>query len=176
MNRVKLVIMFSILALIGCKSPIKQNEQIMEHPEQISDKLEPKVTGIGGIFFFADNPEETKNWYKKNLGIETNDHGAVFEFRNTNQPDEINYLIWSPFEKGSDYFVPSKKEFMINYRVQNIEALVERLKINGVEILNEIETYEYGKFVHILDLEGNKIELWEPIDSILTEIGDKTNK
>jgi predicted enzyme related to lactoylglutathione lyase len=122
-----------------------------------------KVTGIGGIFFFSENPNETKDWYAKNLGIEVDDWGSTFKFRNINQPEEINYLQWSPFEKGSDYFAPSKKEFMINYRVQNIEGLVNKLKENGVTILDNIETYDYGKFVHIMDAEGNKIELWEQI-------------
>lgn len=141
-----------------------------------SSNLEPKVTGIGGIFFFSDNPEKTKNWYAENLGLAVNEWGSNFETRNANRPEEINYLQWSPFKKDSDYFDPSKKEFMINYRVQNIEGLVEKLKENGVTIVDSIETYEYGKFVHIMDAEGNKIELWEPIDSVFTEMNLKTTK
>jgi predicted enzyme related to lactoylglutathione lyase len=136
----------------------------------------PKVVGIGGIFFFSDNPEETKEWYTKNLGLETNEWGSSFEFRNANRPDEINYLQWSPFKKGSEYFAPSKKEYMINYRVQNMEALVEKLKANGVTILDAIETFDYGKFVHIMDSEGNKLELWEPIDIVFTNMDEKTTK
>jgi predicted enzyme related to lactoylglutathione lyase len=123
----------------------------------------PKVTGIGGIFFFSDNPQETREWYAKNLGLEVNEWGSTFESRNIGKPDEINALQWSPFKKGSEYFAPSKKEFMINYRVQNIEGLVNKLKENGVTILDSIATYDYGKFVHIMDTEGNKIELWEAI-------------
>ena len=123
----------------------------------------PKVTGIGGIFFFSDNQQETKDWYAKNLGLEINDWGSCsFEFREVNNPEEIGSLQWCPFEKGSEYFAPSKKEFMINYRVQNIEGLVTKLKENGVTILDDIMSYDYGKFVHIMDTEGNKIELWEP--------------
>lgn len=128
----------------------------------------PKVTGIGGIFFFSDNPKEAREWYAKNLGLDTNDYGSTFEFRNLHKPDEVNVLQWSPFKSGSAYFAPSKKEFMINYRVQNIEGLVAQLKANGVTIVDEIETFEYGKFIHIMDAEGNKIELWEPIDSVFT--------
>ncbi len=124
---------------------------------------EPKVTGIGGIFFFAANPKETREWYAKNLGVEVTDWGSTFETRNVNKPEEINQLQWTPFKNGSDYFAPSKKEFMINYRVQNIEALVEKLRANGVTILDDLETFEYGKFIHTLDDEGNKIELWESI-------------
>jgi predicted enzyme related to lactoylglutathione lyase len=136
----------------------------------------PKVTGIGGIFFFSENTEKTKEWYAKNLGLEVNQWGSSFEFRNAHRPDEINYLQWSPFKKGSEYFNPSKKEFMINYRVQNIEGLVNKLKENGVTVLDSIESYDYGKFVHIMDDEGNKIELWEPVDHVFTSMGGKTTK
>jgi predicted enzyme related to lactoylglutathione lyase len=122
----------------------------------------PKVTGIGGIFFFTEDPKETRDWYAKNLGLEVNDWGSTFESRNIANPEEINSLQWSPFKNGSEYFEPSKKEFMINYRVQHIEKLVENLKANNVTILDEIASYDYGKFVHILDSDGNKIELWEP--------------
>ena len=124
----------------------------------------PKLIGIGGIFFFSDNPKETKDWYAKNLGLEINDWGSSsFESRDINRPDEINSLQWVPFQKGDEYFSPSQKDFMINYRVQNIEGLVNNLKGNGVTILDSIATYDYGKFVHIMDAEGNKIELWEPV-------------
>lgn len=140
-----------------------------------SDKT-PKVTGIGGIFFFSDQPEKTKEWYSKNLGLEVNEWGSSFEFRNAHRPDEINYLQWSPFKQGSEYFAPSEKEFMINYRVQNIEGLVDKLQADGVTILDSIESFEYGKFVHIMDNDGNKIELWEPVDRIFTEMGGKTTK
>jgi predicted enzyme related to lactoylglutathione lyase len=112
--------------------------------------------------------------YAKNLGLEVNQWGTSFESRNIDRPEEINYLQWSPFKKGSEYFAPSKKEFMVNYRVQNIEGLVANLKNNGVTVLDEIETFDYGKFVHIMDDEGNKIELWEPIDKVFTEMNDNS--
>ena len=140
------------------------------------DDLTPKVTGIGGIFFRSKNPKAAREWYGKNLGLAISDYGSPFEFRNANRPDEINYLNWSPFEENTDYFEPSEKEFMINYRVQNIEGLVENLKKNGVKVLDDIESYDYGKFVHIMDTEGNKIELWEPIDSVFTQMGGPTTK
>jgi len=126
-------------------------------------EITPKVTGIGGVFFFSDNPKETKEWYAKNLGFDVNEWGSVsFEYRDVDKPEEIIPLQWSPFKKGDEYFNPSKKDFMINYRVQNIEGLVSKLKENGVTILDEIAVYDYGKFVHVMDAEGNKIELWEP--------------
>lgn len=85
-------------------------------------------------------------------------------------------MQWSAFKSGHEYFAPSKREFMINYRVQHIEALIEKLKANGVTVVDSIETFEYGKFVHIMDPDGTKIELWEPVDSVLTELGGTTTK
>ncbi len=139
-------------------------------------KKTPKVTGIGGIFFRSKNPKEINEWYGKNLGLAVDDHGSAFEFRNANDPEEINYLRWGPFQDSTDYFEPSTKEFMVNYRVQNIEDLVNKLRENGVTIVDEITTYGYGKFVHIMDPEGTKIELWEPIDSFFTSLGGDTTK
>jgi len=87
------------------------------------------------------------------------EYGSPFEFRNANNPEEINYLQWSPFEKDTKYFDPSKKGFMINYRVDNLELLIEELKKTRLIICDEIKSFDYGKFVHILDPEGNKIEI-----------------
>ena len=128
-----------------------------------SNDKTPKVTGIGGVFFFSENQKETREWYAKNLGFDVNEWGSTFESRDFNNPDKINAVQWSPFKKGDEYFSPSKKDFMINYTVQNIEGLVNQLKENGVNVLDEIATYDYGKFVHITDADGNKIELWEPV-------------
>lgn len=170
----------TILALILCTACGTESNNTpadnTENKEPIMNDTTPKVTGIGGIFFRSKHPKKTREWYGENLGLEINEYGSNFEFRNANRPDEINYLNWGTFDENTKYFDPSEKEFMINYRVQNIEALVEKLKINGVTIVDTIETYDYGKFVHIMDLEGNKIELWEPIDSVLTKIGGATTK
>jgi predicted enzyme related to lactoylglutathione lyase len=137
----------------------------IDNTKSIEEKT-PKVTGIGGIFFFSDDVQKTKEWYTQNLGFEINEWGSSgFEFRSIDKPEEIGSLQWTPFKKGSEYFAPSKKEFMINYRVQNLEGLVKKLKENGVQILDYIESYDYGKFVHIMDTDGNKIELWEPVES-----------
>lgn len=133
-----------------------------------------KVTGIGGIFFKCQDPEKMRNWYSQNLGLVTNEYGSLFEFRNSDKKEEINYLQWSPFVETTKYFEPSKKEFMINYRVENLVQLVAELKKSGITVCDEIEEFEYGKFVHILDPEGNKIELWEPVDSVFTK--DYTGK
>jgi predicted enzyme related to lactoylglutathione lyase len=141
-----------------------------------SENQNGRVTGIGGIFFKSENPDSTKQWYYKNLGLAPNDYGSMFEFRESDSK-EIAYLQWSPFNSSTKYFEPSVKEFMINYRVVNIENLVEQLKANGVTIVDTIETYEYGKFVHIMDPEGNKIELWEPVDGPFQQLYEgKTTK
>ncbi|MEX6690828.1 VOC family protein [Danxiaibacter flavus] len=124
-----------------------------------------KVTGIGGIFFKCKDASKVREWYKTHLGLETNEYGANFEWRESDDSTKKGSTQWSPFAETSKYFEPSTKDFMINYRVENLEALVAQLKNEGVTILDNIETFEYGKFVHIVDLEGNKIELWEPGDS-----------
>jgi len=144
--------------------------------DQIKNDTTPRVTGIGGIFFFSKNPKETNEWYRKNLGLAIDQWGSPFEFRNANRPEEINYLRWSPFNEKSDYFKPSEKQFMINYRVNDMEGLVKKLRDNGVTIIDDIQEFEYGKFVHIMDNDGNKIELWEPVDSVFTAMGGETTK
>jgi predicted enzyme related to lactoylglutathione lyase len=128
-----------------------------------------KVTGIGGIFFKCEDAVKLREWYGKHLGLVTNEYGSLFEFRNAEKPDELNYLQWSTFTKESKYMEPSKKDFMINYRVENIEKLVEELKAAGIKVVDDIESYDYGKFVHLMDPEGNKIELWEPVDPVFTD-------
>lgn len=162
--------------------PAQQRNQILDSLKtwlakpkkftEMDNKDYKKVTGVGGVFFKSEDPAKLREWYKTNLGLVTNEYGSLFEFRSSDEPDNKAYLQWSPFPEKTKYFEPSEKQFMINYRVENIERLVEDLKKNGVTILDEIETYEYGKFVHILDSENNKIELWEPIDSVFTKLYD----
>ncbi len=133
-----------------------------------SGKPEPppmkKVTGIGGIFFKCKNPKKVKEWYAKNLGLQTDQYGTTFEWRTGADSTKKGYTQWSPFKETTKYFEPSTRDFMINYRVENLQALVEQLKADSVTVLDTIESFEYGKFVHILDIEGNKIELWQPDD------------
>ena len=166
-NRCKTILILSVvISLINCNPKTKDMADKKNQTAKLKSPIEttPKVTGIGGIFFYSENLEETQKWYEENLGIEMNDWGSSsFDSRDLNNPEQINSLQWKPFKKEDAYFSPSKKEFMINYQVQNIEGLVNKLKKNGVTILDSIETFDYGKFVHILDKEGNKIELWEPI-------------
>jgi len=123
-----------------------------------------KVTVIGGIFFKCNDLDKMKEWYNTNLGLSADKYGTTFEWLQAGEPEKKGSTTWSPMADSTTYFQPSAKEFMINYRVANLEGLIEELKREGVTILDEMETYEYGKFIHILDPEGNKIELWEPND------------
>ena len=123
-----------------------------------------KVTGIGGIFFKCKDPNKTKEWYKTHLGLDAGQYGASFEWRQAEDPAKKGITQWNPFAETTKYFEPSTRDFMINYRVENLEALVEQLKKEGVTIVDKLESYDYGKFVHILDIEGNKVELWEPTE------------
>ncbi len=123
-----------------------------------------KVTGIGGIFFKCDDPKKLKEWYQMHLGLNTDQYGTNFVWWQGSDSSKKGFTQWSPFGKSTKYFEPSTKDFMINYRVGNLAGLVKLLKKEGVTLVDTIEVYSYGKFVHILDLEGNKVELWEPND------------
>lgn len=129
----------------------------------MSKKDIKRVTGIGGIFFKSENPNEAKNWYKNHLGLNTDDYGCTFWWKDTQGNDASTQ--WSPFKNDTTYFEPSKKDFMMNFRVHNLTELLTTLKDEGVTIVEEIQEFEYGKFGWILDPDGNKIELWEPIDA-----------
>ena len=120
-----------------------------------------KVTGIGGVFFKCKDAAKIKEWYKDHLGFDTDQYGANFKWFESSGSAKVASTQWSPFSETTKYFEPSAKDFMFNYRVENLEALVEELKKEGVTIVDEMETYDYGKFIHIMDIEGNKIELWE---------------
>ena len=125
---------------------------------------EKRVTGIGGVFFKAANPKELVAWYGKYLGLKTDEYGSTFWWKDKNGNDCSTQ--WSPFKEDTTYFKPTEKQFMQNFRVANLEALLQKLAQEGITIVGEMESYDYGKFGWILDPEGNKIELWEPIDSV----------
>lgn len=123
-----------------------------------------RVTGIGGFFFKSNDSKKLVEWYGKYLGLKTNQYGSTFWWKDNKGNDCSTQ--WSPFAADTTYFSPSEKQFMQNFRVENLETLLEKLKQEGVTIVGEMETYDYGKFGWILDPEGNKIELWEPIDNV----------
>ncbi|MEP7128033.1 MAG: VOC family protein [Chitinophagales bacterium] len=127
-----------------------------------------RVTGIGGLFFQCEDVNQQKSWYEKHLGMQMNDWGgSIFMWRDIDDPEKKGSTSWSTFKKESTYFEPSNKPFMFNYRVENLEELLKVLKEEGVQIIGEMQVFEYGKFGWIMDPEGNKIELWEPIDEKL---------
>jgi predicted enzyme related to lactoylglutathione lyase len=145
-----------------------------------ADSKQGRVTGIGGIFFKCKSPQKMKEWYQANLGLNTDKYGAVFEWFQGADSTKKGFSQWSPFKETTKYFEPSTKDYMINYRVENLESLVQELKKNGVTVVDTIESVEYGKFVHILDIEGNKLELWEANDveyeKLGKQMGSKTTK
>ncbi|WP_342542288.1 VOC family protein [Paenisporosarcina sp. FSL H8-0542] len=130
------------------------------------------VTGIGGVFFKSEDPIALRNWYKEKLGIDSDEYGKVFLWNSVKQPG-IGRTIWAPFKEETTYFEPSQKQFMINFRVDDLVELAEELQTKGVEILAPILEESYGKFAHILDLEGNKIELWEPIGENILDLANE---
>lgn len=130
-----------------------------------------RVTGIGGIFFKSKDPDSMRTWYQTHLGFNAEPYGTMFHWREADDPEKKAYTLWNPFKDSTKYFEPSEKEFMLNFRVENLEALLPLLKEEGVQIVGELQVHEYGKFAHIMDPEGNKIELWEdtPQDAEKTE-------
>ncbi len=133
-----------------------------------------KATGIGGIFFKVKDPAKTRDWYTKHLGLNNDDYGSSFEWRQADEGTEPGFTVWSPFKETSDYF---DAPYMINFRVENLDALVETLKSDGVEIAGEMMSHEYGKFIHIIDGDGQKVELWEAVDDEYSKmIGDVRTK
>ncbi|MBS1689804.1 MAG: VOC family protein [Bacteroidetes bacterium] len=121
-----------------------------------------RVTSIGGIFFKCKDPKAMNEWYKTHLGLNTSPYGAKVEWQQDEKATEKGYTLWTPFAADTKYFGSSEQAYMFNFRVADIEALVAELKKEGVTVLDEIEASDYGKFVHIQDIEGNKVELWEP--------------
>lgn len=139
-----------------------------------------KVTGIGGLFFKCKDPKKLREWYAANLGLAVNQYGTVFEWYQGADSTKKGFTQWSPFKETTKYFEPSTKDFMINYRVEHIESLIDGLRKAGVKITDTIEATSYGKFIHILDPENNKLGLWEPNDveyeKIGLQMGAKTTK
>ena len=136
----------------------------------------PRVTGIGGIFFKAKDPKALKAWYEKNLGMRMVESGSSFEWHQGADSTKKGFSIWAPFKETTKYFLPSEKQFMINYRVEQLDLLLARLKAAGFTPTDSVERVSYGAFVHLMDPEGNKIELWEPNDVEYEKLGSLTTK
>ena len=132
--------------------------------------MKRRVTGIGGVFLISDNPDATKDWYQKHLGIKSGKWGGTFHWKNPEDSTKDGFTAWSFFKTDTTYTDPSTKDAMINYRVENLEELLATLKEEGVQIVGEMESFEYGKFGWIMDPNGYKIELWEPNDEEYSKI------
>lgn len=115
------------------------------------------IVGIGGVFLKAKDPEKLRAWYKDTLGVKVDEYGAMFP----NPKDGEGYQVWGVFKADTDYFAPSEKEFMINFRVIDLDGLLAKLALKGVDQIKPMEEHEYGRFAWIMDPEGTKIELWE---------------
>jgi len=124
-----------------------------------------RVTGIGGVFFKSQDPDKLRSWYQKHLGLEPDAYGGVsFEWREADQPERVGQTIWSLFPADTKYFEPSAAPFMINYRVENLDRVLEELRKEGVKVDENVAEYDFGRFGWVMDPEGNRIELWEPLE------------
>ena len=129
-----------------------------------------RVTGIGGIFFKARDPDTLRDWYRRHLGIDIQDWGGKsFHWNHPDNPQPNGETVWSIFPESTDYFSPSNAPFMINYRVTNLETLLDTLRDEGCDVDEKIESSEFGKFGWVMDPEGNKIELWQPPDDSILD-------
>lgn len=123
-----------------------------------------RVTGIGGVFFKSrDDNKALSAWYEKHLGMKLEDFGASILQWQEDKAEDKGLTVWSVAEKGSEWFAPSESSFMINYRVDDMDELLAQLKKAGIDIVKGPESHENGKFAWIMDPEGNKVELWEPM-------------
>ncbi len=122
-----------------------------------------RVTGLGGVFFRAEKPEELYEWYEKHLGLKRDSSEAVvFKWRHHDDKEKPGMTVWAIFPRDTPYFDPSRSSFMMNFRVDDLDALLKVLQEEGVQIDPHREDYDYGRFAWIMDPEGNRIELWEP--------------
>jgi predicted enzyme related to lactoylglutathione lyase len=135
-----------------------------------------RATSIGGIFFKCKDPDAQMDWYSQHLGIVMDQYGTSFQWRQADDKEKKGYTVWSPFKENTDYFGGSSQQYMINYRVDNLVELAAQLKKEGVTIVDEIQEFEYGKFMHILDLEGNRVELWEANDEVYEKMLNAVTK
>ena len=140
----------------------KVTTRFFEKVKEENSTKEERVTGIGGVFFKSEHPDKLKEWYKTHLGFHIDAYGTTFKWNDLKSNPASTQ--WSPFAENTNYFSPSNKNFMVNYRVKNLVELLDNLREEGVTIIDKIEESEYGKFGWIVDLGGTKIELWEPND------------
>lgn len=160
---------FAVGVFVG-RGPLSAGEDtVAENVEASSSAPAPAgtaaVTGLGGIFFRSEDPGAIRDWYYQKLGVGSESGVFAFEWLEKDRPEERGYTVWGVFPATTEYFDPSESSFMVNLRVGDLEALVERLRADGVTIAGEIEDHPNGQFAWILDPEGRKVELWQPVPS-----------
>ena len=122
-----------------------------------------RVTGIGGIFFKARDPASLRAWYRRHLGLDIKDWGGVtFHWHTPDHPAPHGATVWSIFAADTSYFGPGSSPFMVNYRVEDLHAVLRELRVEGCDVDPKTEESEFGKFGWVIDPEGNRVELWEP--------------
>ncbi len=128
----------------------------------MTDSGKLHVVGIGGIFFRGKSPKKLSQWYTKHLGLKIQNNVALFTWRPRKSSKRVGYTVWSIFPRNSRYFGSKNVQFMINYRVKDLDGLLAQLRRNRVPLVRKVEKSEYGKFAWITDPDGHTVELWEP--------------
>jgi predicted enzyme related to lactoylglutathione lyase len=153
-----LAILLSLLVVCGCAS---QHRESNDTTVSAKEPQIEQVTGIGGVFFKVKDPKAMAAWYQTNLGIQSKGGFTDFTWREKDHPEELGRTVWALFPTNTKYFGPSSSSLMINYRVANLERMLEQLRRGGVKIV-KVQDSNFGRFAWIEDPEGNRIELWEP--------------
>ncbi len=158
-----LLFVIQVTALVQTGSQAgKQNPAATDKQEAAKLEMKGKILGIGGIFFKSADPAQTREWYRKHLGLVDKGQGAILPWRETGDPAKERITVWRTFPATTKYFDPSTASFMVNYIVDDIDALLERLEKEGVKIDPKRQDEAYGRFAWIYDSDGNKVELWQP--------------
>jgi catechol 2,3-dioxygenase-like lactoylglutathione lyase family enzyme len=155
----------SLLLVSVCSKGGQQVQSSQTEPSKPPVKVEQRgrILGIGGIFFKSGNRDQTREWYSKHLGLTDKGGGAMLPWREHDNPEKEHVTVWTVFPASSNYFDPSHAPFMVNYIVDDLDALLDRLKQEGVKIDAKRMDESYGRFAWIYDSDGNKIELWQPV-------------
>src|SRR5471030_1957157 len=154
----------SLLLISACSIGGQEVQSPQPEKSKPPVKMEQRgrILGIGGVFFKSANRDQMREWYSKHLGLADKGQGAMLPWREHDDPQKEHVTVWTVFPASTKYFDPSPAPFMINYIVDDMDALLDRLKQEGVKIDAKRMDESYGRFAWIYDLDGNKIELWQP--------------
>jgi predicted enzyme related to lactoylglutathione lyase len=154
-----------LLLVVGCSKGGHKLESPQPEKSNTPAKAEQRgrIIGIGGVFFKSANRDQAREWYSKHLGLTDKGGGMMLPWREHDDPQKEHVTVWSVFPASTDYFNPGGAPFMVNYIVDDMDALLDRLKQEGVRIDDKRMDESYGRFAWIYDSDGNKIELWQPV-------------